>query len=156
MALLRLVVVDPDFWPELDLLDVDRNLVLARKLGLLLLLVAVFAVVHDPRDRRIGLRRDLDEVEILPVRVVERFLDRLHPELAALLVDETDLRDTDVLVDPAVWNRRPSRLNATSWPQRRFTKLLAPPSRNDKTAARQRLDPFQPPGLNLRQAGPRR
>src|SRR5215216_1258973 len=125
VALLRLVVVDSDLRPELDLLDVDRNLVLARDLGLLLLLVAVLAVVHDPRDRWVRLRGDLDEVEILPVRVVERFLDRLHSELSAVLVDQTDLRDTDVFVDPAMWNRRPSWLNAASWPQRRFTKLSA-------------------------------
>src|SRR5262249_18748210 len=125
MALLRLVVVNSDLWPELDLLDVDRNLVLASELGLLLLLVAVLAVVHDPRDRRIGLSRDLDEVEVLAVRVVERLLDRLHSELAALFVDETDLRRADVLVDPAVWDDWPGGFDPTSWPQRRFTKLSA-------------------------------
>src|SRR4029450_1218526 len=86
VALLRLVVVVPDLWPELDLLDVDRNLVLPSELGLLLLLAAVLAVVHDPRDGRIGLSRDLDEVEILFVRVVERLFDRLHSELAPALL----------------------------------------------------------------------
>src|SRR6478736_9130644 len=125
VALLRLVVVNSNLRPELDLLDVDRNLVLARDFGLLLLLVAVLAVVHDPRDRRIGLSRDLDEVEIPSVRIVQRLLDRLHPELAAFLVDEPDLRDADVFVDAAVRDRRPRGLDATSWPQRRFTKLSA-------------------------------
>ena len=125
VALLRLVVVVPDLRPELDLLDVDRNLVLPSELGFLLLLVAVLAVVHDPRDRRIGLSRDLDEVEILSVRVVERLLDRLHSKLAAVLVDEPYLRDANVFVDPAVRDDGPAGLDPTSWPQRRFTKLSA-------------------------------
>src|SRR5215208_5988169 len=62
MALLGLVVVDSDLRPELDLLDVDLRLVLPRELRLLLLLVAVLPVVHDPDNRRLGLRRHLDEV----------------------------------------------------------------------------------------------
>ena len=66
VALLRLVVVDSDLRPELDLLDEDLRLVLPRELRLLLLLVAVLPVVHHPRDRRIGLRGHLDEVEVLP------------------------------------------------------------------------------------------
>src|SRR6186997_1283287 len=153
VAFLRLVVVDSDLRPELDLLDVDRNLMLARDLGFLLLLVAVLAVVHDLGDRRIGLRGDLDKVEILAVGILERFLNRLHSELSAIRIDEPDLRDTDVLVDSAMWDRRPSRLNATSWPQRRFTKLSA--SSFFKTTRPLHSSgqfPFQPSRLNLRQA----
>jgi hypothetical protein len=59
------------------------------------------------------------------VRVVERLLERLDSELAPVLVDEPHLRDADVLVDPAVRDDRPCRLDPTSWPQRRFTKLSA-------------------------------
>src|SRR4029453_8629951 len=143
VALLRLVVVISDLRPELDLLDVDRNLVLSSELGLLLLLVAVLAVVHDPRDWRSRLSWDLDEVEILAVGVVERLLDRLHSELAPVLVDETDLRHADVLVDPAVRNRRPRRLNATSWPQRRFTNLS--PSSFFETTRPLRNSGLEPP-----------
>src|SRR3954469_24894100 len=65
VAFLGVVVVDPDLWPELDLLDVDGNLVLASELGLLLLLVAVLAVIHHLCDGRIGLGGDLDQVEVL-------------------------------------------------------------------------------------------
>ena len=49
MALLGLVVVVADLRSELDLLDVDRRLVLPRLLCPLLLLVAPLAVVHDAR-----------------------------------------------------------------------------------------------------------
>ena len=64
MALLRGVVVRIDLGTELDLLDLDPRLLLA---GLLLAdvpLVFVLAVVHDPAHRRIGLRRDLDEIQV--------------------------------------------------------------------------------------------
>src|SRR5918911_852599 len=56
MAFLGGVVVRVDLGPQLDLLDGDRRLVLARELGLLLLLVAVLRVVHDAADRRPHLR----------------------------------------------------------------------------------------------------
>src|SRR5437870_5730756 len=54
VTLLRLVVVDTDLGPELDLLDEDLRLMLPRELRLLLLLVAVLPVVHDAGDGRVG------------------------------------------------------------------------------------------------------
>ena len=86
VALLGLVVVNPDLGSELDLLDVDLRLVLAGELRLLLQLVPVLPVVHDPGNRRIRLGRDLDQVEVLPVRVLARLVRRLDPELLAVLV----------------------------------------------------------------------
>ena len=100
MALLRLVVVNADLGSELDLLDVDGNLMLPRELELLLLLIAVFPVVHDPRYGWIRLRGDLDEVEVLPVCVLPRLICRLDPDLRAVFVDEPYVRGADVLVDP--------------------------------------------------------
>ncbi|HMM48691.1 MAG TPA: hypothetical protein PKE32_03645, partial [Miltoncostaeaceae bacterium] len=52
VALLGGVVVRVDLRPELDLLDGDRALVPSGLLSLLFLLVAPFAVVHDPDDGR--------------------------------------------------------------------------------------------------------
>ena len=92
VALLGVVVVNADLRPELDLLDLDLGLVLAGELGLLLLLVAVLAVVHHLGDGRIGLRRDLDEVEALRLRVLARLVRRLDPELRPVVVDEPDPR----------------------------------------------------------------
>jgi hypothetical protein len=87
--------VNSDLGAELDLLDVDLRLVLPRELRLLLLLVAVLAVVHDPRDRRVGLSGHLDEIEVLPVRVVTGLVRRLDPHLLTLLVDEPDPRQRE-------------------------------------------------------------
>jgi hypothetical protein len=99
VALLGVVVVLRDLRAELDLPHVDLRLVLARGLLLLGLLVLVLRVVEHAADRRLGLRRDLDEVEVLALRVAERLL-RLHdPDLRARLVDEAHLGNADALVD---------------------------------------------------------
>src|SRR5438105_960293 len=122
VGLLCVVVVDSDLRPELDLLDVDRRLVLPGELRLLLLLVPVLPVVHHPRDRRIGLGSDLDEVEILRVRVLERLLRLLDPHLTAVLVDQPYARDPDRVVDPSLLDRADG-LDWPPRPQRALTKL---------------------------------
>src|SRR5438093_7959671 len=130
VALLGVVVVDSDLRPELDLLDVDLRLVLARELGLLLLLVPVLPPVHHLCDRRVGLSRHLDQVEVLGVRVVERLPRGLDAELLAVLPDQTDLRGPDRVVDAIL--RLRGHAVGRSWssprPQRAITKLTSIPS----------------------------
>ena len=82
VTLLGVVIVDADLRAELDLLHVDLALVLPSLLRLLLLLVLVLPVVHDLRDRRVGLGRHLDEVEVLAVGVLAGLVGGLDPELA--------------------------------------------------------------------------
>src|SRR5436305_4596297 len=132
VGLLGVVVVDSDLGPELDLLDVDRGLVLPGELRLLLLLVPVLPVVHDPGDRRIRLGRDLHEVEVLRVCVLERLLGLLDPDLASVLVDQTDPRDPYRVVDPRLLDRADG-LDWPPRPQRALTKLLSPSSSNAGT-----------------------
>src|SRR5438105_5307111 len=124
VALLGVVVVNADLRPELDLLDVDRDLVLARELRLLLLLVAVLPVVHYPRDGRIRLGCHLDEVEVLVEGVLDRLRRGLDPELAPVLVDEPDAWGADRLVDPRLLDDRTLLVEPSSGPQRALTKLL--------------------------------
>src|SRR6266571_2671356 len=95
VALLGVVVVNSDLRSELDLLEKNGDLMLAGELRLLLLLVAVLAVIHDARDRRIRLRCDLDEIEILRLGVFESFLRVLDPDLTAVLIHEANLRRTN-------------------------------------------------------------
>ncbi len=101
---------------------------LAGLLGALILLVAVLRVVHHPRDGRICAGRDLDEVEALAVRVLERFLRREDPDLATLLVDQADTLRADLLVDSLVPLARdvPVEIRpAAARSQRPFIKLSA-------------------------------
>src|SRR6185437_13067092 len=51
-------------------------------------------------DRRLGLGRDLDEVEVALLRIAQRVVDLEHADLLPVLSDETHLWDTDALVDP--------------------------------------------------------
>src|SRR3954451_24345218 len=125
VSLLGVVVMDADLRAELDLLDVDLALVLPSLLRLLFLLVLVLAVVHDLRDRRVGLRGNLDEIEILGVGVLPGFVSGLDSELSSIVVNQADIRHADVLVDarrvpvdgPLGLERPASR------PQRLITKL---------------------------------
>src|SRR5947209_2516662 len=100
VPLLGVVVMDSDLRAKLDLLHVDLALVLASLLRLLLLLVLVLPVVHDLRYRRIGHRRDLDEIEVLPVGVLAGLVRRLDSELSPVVVDQTDTGHPSGVVDP--------------------------------------------------------
>ena len=112
---------------------------LARELGLLLLLVLPLAVIHDPRHGRIGLGGDLHEVEVLRVGVLAGLVRRLDPELRAVLVDQPDTGNADLVVDPLLPDDRPDRLEAgPTWPQRCVTKLLPSSWSNDKNRCKQR------------------
>ena len=73
------VVVLVDLGPELHLLDDDVRGLALRLLAPLFLLVDVPAVVHDPADRRVGVGRDLDEIELLLAGMCERFGRGLTP-----------------------------------------------------------------------------
>ena len=125
----------PIFGLNLISLTLICVLVLPGELGLLLLLVAVLAVVHHPRDGRIRLRSDLDQVEALGVGVLARFVGRLDPDLLAVLAHQAHLGDADVLVDPVLrlWDSPVFR--TASGPQRLFTKLVESSSSTTKTAA---------------------
>jgi hypothetical protein len=60
---LHLVVVDVDVRAELDLLELDHLLPLARLVLLLLLLELELAIVQDLADGRIGVRNDFHQVQ---------------------------------------------------------------------------------------------
>src|SRR5262245_5176244 len=139
VAHLGLVVVLADFRSELDLLDVDLNLVLAGLLCLLLLLVAVLPVVPDLRHGRVVLRRHLDVIQSLSVRVRPRLFSRLDAELLPLFTDQTHPRDADRIVDPHLRLRATRGLERPSpWPQILILKLLLSSFGNEKTADMQR------------------
>ena len=109
VALLGLVVVGGDLRPQLDLADVDLLLMLAGRLGLLLLLVLVLRVVEQAGDGRLRVGRDLDQVEVALGGQRQRLVGGDDPHLVSVLVDEPDLGDADPLVDPrrVTLGRRP-------------------------------------------------
>ena len=107
MALLGGVVVGVDLRPELDLLDLDPRLLLTRLLLADVPLVLELAVIHDPADRRLGLRGDLDQIEIEILGALERVLDLHDSDLGPVGTDEPNLGGPDPIVDARL-NRDPA------------------------------------------------
>jgi len=102
-----------DVRAHLDLFDLDDLLLLARLVRPLLRLVLELADVEDLADRRIGIGRDLDEVEADRVGARLRVADRDDPDILPILIDETDLSDVDFAVDArALAGRRRVRIIA--------------------------------------------
>jgi hypothetical protein len=92
-------VVVVDLGPDADLFQLDDMLMATGLTLLAALLVAVFAVVHEPADGRHGIRRHLDQVESTLARHLERIECRDDADLLAVLIDEPDLANPDTLVD---------------------------------------------------------
>ncbi len=95
-----LPVVVADLERQADALDLD-----ALRAGFalpleLLLAVEVGAIVEEFADRRPNVRRDLDEVKAAFLREAEGFSGRDDAQRFLLLVDERDLGNPNLLVDP--------------------------------------------------------
>jgi hypothetical protein len=89
-----------DFRAKFDFFDVDDLLMLSRLASPLLLLILVFAEIHDPADRRDRRRRDLDEIQSLLLRDGECLRRRHDAELLAIIVYDPNLPNPNALVDP--------------------------------------------------------
>jgi len=90
-------------------------------------------VIHDPRDGRISLLGDDDEVEIVVTRDIERLVLRLDAQLRTVFADQPDPRGADIFVQRLIprWPRRVG-CEPSPGPQELLTKLPAPPSRTTK------------------------
>ncbi len=91
---LHVVVVLVDAGAQLDFLDLDGALLLARLRGLLLLEKAEATIIEDLADRRNGVRGDLDEVEAGILGKLQRIEERDHATVGAGIVDELNLANS--------------------------------------------------------------
>ena len=91
---LDLVIVVIDGGAHLDLFDLDDLLVLASLVGLLLGLIFEAAEIKDLADRRLGIRRDLDEVEACFLGSSQRILNRGDANILAVFTDQLNFTDT--------------------------------------------------------------
>jgi hypothetical protein len=91
-----------DLGSELDLLELGPGLLTAGLFLADVALISVLAVVHDPTHGRIGLRRDLDQIEIHLSGPAERLGRGNHADLLAVVSDESDLGSPDPVVDPRI------------------------------------------------------
>ncbi len=88
-----------DVRPHLDLLDVDRLLLLAGFRGFLLGLILEAAVIENLADRRFGIGRYLDKIEADVGGNGARFFDGDNSVVLALVIDKLDLRNVDFVID---------------------------------------------------------
>jgi hypothetical protein len=89
--------------PKFDLLDLDHFLMLLSLVSLLVQLVKVFAVIHDPANRRLGSGRDLYEIHVFFLGQLDRIEGSQYANLIAVIVDHSyffcpnPLDDSDVM-----------------------------------------------------------
>ena len=95
-----------DVRTHLDLLDLLRLLRLAGEIGLFLGLIFVLADVEELADRRIGVGRDLDQVEADFGGLLDRFGGQQDAEILAILIDHAHLGRGDEFVEAGAVERR--------------------------------------------------
>ena len=93
-----LIVVVFDARAHLDLFEFDNLLALAGLVGLFLLLVFELAEVHDLADRRVYVRRHLNEVEAGVGGAVERVTGADNAEVVAFIIDEANIRHVNIAI----------------------------------------------------------
>src|SRR5215472_4546664 len=95
----HVVIVIIDHRPELDFLDLDDLLFLARLGGLLLFLVLELTKIEDFTDwgRHVG--GDFDEIESRLQRNIERITQCNDAAIFSFLVDQLHLSDANIFVD---------------------------------------------------------
>ena len=94
------VVVRTDLRSQLELLQGDVHLIPLRCTSFALLLVAPLAVVEDAADRRVRVRRHLDEIEVARVCMTRRLFGTHDSELSSILGDQPHRPVADLFVDP--------------------------------------------------------
>lgn len=98
VVFLELIIVLVGAWAELNFLDGNKSLLLLRLFLLLFLLILPFAEVDNSANRRLSLRRNLDEIQTLTASNLYRLLRRHYSELRALVVDDANLTHSNTLV----------------------------------------------------------
>jgi len=97
---------------KLNLFDNDGRLFLFRLVLLLLLLVLVLAEVNDATNRRLRLRRNLDQIQSALARDLKGLLRAHHSKLFTLVVNYANLRPANTFVNAY----GDFRLIAALWP----------------------------------------
>jgi hypothetical protein len=85
---------------KFDFLDLDDLLLLLGFVLFLLFFVFIFSEIKDLANGRIGVGRDLDEIEAGIRRHIERFVARNDPHHVAAFVNEPKLVYCDFAIDP--------------------------------------------------------
>src|SRR5579862_2594551 len=124
-AHLHVVIVIVDAGAQLDFLDLDHLLLLARLVLALLLLVFVFAEIEDFADRRIGRGGDFDEIEPGFDGAGDSVVAWDDADHLSALVDETNALREDFVIDAGPVTRARGR-RRLRWSGDAYLLLLLP------------------------------
>ena len=96
---LNLAVMIVYLGAKANLLEGNDMLFLLAFFRLALLLVDPLSIIHNPADRRLGRRRDLDEIQARLVGPVLGLLDGDDADLLIVLINQPYGADADLLID---------------------------------------------------------
>ena len=106
------VIVGVGAGTKLNLLDSDDDLLLFRFVCLLLRFVLKLSEVDDLANRRLGIRRDFNQIHAFLARSANCFASLHHAELLAIVTDDAHLRHANAFVNSS--NRRASEIWTTT------------------------------------------
>src|ERR1051325_8725478 len=109
---------------KLNFLDRDRHLLLLRFVCLLLRFVLVLSEIDDATNRRIGVGRNLDEVQPFLTRCTHGIAHVHHAQLLSFLPNHAHFGHANSLVDP---NRRHAPVVRTLTATSKACSYSAPP-----------------------------
>ena len=123
MALLDAEVMIVDLQSEADFLQLRVRLIAASIAGLLGGFVLVLAVIHELCDGRLGVRRNLNQVEPGLFGQTQRVLDSDDADLFTSGSHEANLGDSNTLIDASLADER-------LLPQNPYARNEKPPLRD--------------------------
>ncbi len=88
-----------NFRTQANLFERDNMLLFLAEFCFSLLLVQVFAIVHNPADRRLGIRRNLDKIQTQIMSFKLGILDIDQPHLVVVFIDQPDRAGSNPLID---------------------------------------------------------
>jgi hypothetical protein len=96
----RFQIVITGLWPDLDLFDLKRGLLLFGFLLFFGLLVLEPAVVHDLTDRWFRVGRNLYEIEAMIIGFGQGLMNRKNADLISVRINQANFPYPDILIDP--------------------------------------------------------
>ena len=87
---------------ELNFLNLNHLLTSLHFLSFLLLLIAELAVIHQAANRRLGVRRDLNEIHVVVSSHPKRFGSRNNTDLSAVNARQSNLRYPNLTIDSVI------------------------------------------------------
>ena len=90
VANLDIVIPNIRAGPELDFLKLDLLLLFTRRLGFFILLKPEFAIIHNPANRGLGFRYDLNQVQAICFRGLNSLTDRNNTLIFSVLINQPD------------------------------------------------------------------